>query len=103
MPLAIELAAGRLSTFSLTDLRDRLDRSLDLLGGAGPAATPGIEPCGRPSSGPTSCSPTTSSGCSGTSPSSSTGSTSTPPSIVAADLGLADDAGSCWPGSSTPP
>ncbi|MEU0368810.1 BTAD domain-containing putative transcriptional regulator [Streptomyces sp. NPDC006283] len=33
MPLAIELAAGRLSTFSLTDLRGRLDRSLDLLGG----------------------------------------------------------------------
>ena len=33
MPLAIELAAGRLSTFSLTDLRDRLDRSLDLLAG----------------------------------------------------------------------
>ena len=35
MPLAIELAAGRLSTFSLADLHDRLDRSLDLLGGAG--------------------------------------------------------------------
>ena len=33
MPLAIELAAGRLSTLSLSDLRDRLDRSLDLLGG----------------------------------------------------------------------
>lgn len=33
MPLAIELAAGRLSTLSLTDLRVRLDRSLDLLGG----------------------------------------------------------------------
>lgn len=33
MPLAIELAAGRLSTFSLADLRGRLDRSLDLLGG----------------------------------------------------------------------
>jgi predicted ATPase/DNA-binding SARP family transcriptional activator len=33
MPLAIELAAGRLSTFSLGDLRHRLDRSLDLLGG----------------------------------------------------------------------
>ncbi|HEY5857352.1 MAG TPA: BTAD domain-containing putative transcriptional regulator [Aldersonia sp.] len=32
MPLAIELAAGRLSTFSLTDLSGRLDRSLDLLG-----------------------------------------------------------------------
>lgn len=32
MPLAIELAAGRLSTFSLADLRARLDRSLDLLG-----------------------------------------------------------------------
>ncbi|MEV4508152.1 BTAD domain-containing putative transcriptional regulator [Dactylosporangium sp. NPDC049525] len=33
MPLAIELAAGRLSTFSLDDLHRRLDRSLDLLGG----------------------------------------------------------------------
>jgi predicted ATPase/DNA-binding SARP family transcriptional activator len=38
MPLAIELAAGRLSTFSLADLHARLDRSLDLLGG-GPTAT----------------------------------------------------------------
>ncbi|WP_369133893.1 BTAD domain-containing putative transcriptional regulator [Modestobacter sp. I12A-02662] len=38
MPLAIELAAGRLSSFSPADLRDRLDRSLDLLGGgAGPS------------------------------------------------------------------
>jgi predicted ATPase/DNA-binding SARP family transcriptional activator len=33
MPLAIELAAGRLSTLSLVDLHDRLDRALDLLGG----------------------------------------------------------------------
>ncbi|MFF4399756.1 BTAD domain-containing putative transcriptional regulator [Streptomyces sp. NPDC001480] len=33
IPLAIELAAGRLSTFSLGDLRRRLNRSLDLLGG----------------------------------------------------------------------
>ncbi|HYN92686.1 MAG TPA: hypothetical protein VES42_02420, partial [Pilimelia sp.] len=33
MPLAIELAAGRLSTFSLDDLHRRLDRALDLLGG----------------------------------------------------------------------
>ncbi|MGH3879135.1 MAG: ATP-binding protein, partial [Actinophytocola sp.] len=38
MPLAIELAAGRLSTFSLADLHARLDRSLDLLGGGRPAA-----------------------------------------------------------------
>jgi predicted ATPase/DNA-binding SARP family transcriptional activator len=37
MPLAIELAAGRLSAFSLADLRDRLDRSLDLLGGGRPS------------------------------------------------------------------
>ncbi|SEO47707.1 BTAD domain-containing putative transcriptional regulator [Trujillonella endophytica] len=38
MPLAIELAAGRLSSLSLPDLRDRLDRALDLLGGgAGPS------------------------------------------------------------------
>jgi tetratricopeptide (TPR) repeat protein len=33
-----ELAAGRLSTFSLTDLHRRLDRSLDLLGGGRPTA-----------------------------------------------------------------
>jgi predicted ATPase/DNA-binding SARP family transcriptional activator len=33
MPLAIELAAGRLSSFSLADLHRRLDRALDLLGG----------------------------------------------------------------------
>ena len=33
MPLAIELAAGRLSGFSLVDLHRRLDRALDLLGG----------------------------------------------------------------------
>ena len=38
VPLAIELAAGRLSTFSLADLHERLDRSLDLLGGARPDA-----------------------------------------------------------------
>jgi predicted ATPase/DNA-binding SARP family transcriptional activator len=38
MPLAIELAAGRLSTFSLRDLSDRLDRALDLLGGGRPTA-----------------------------------------------------------------
>ncbi|MGR6964605.1 BTAD domain-containing putative transcriptional regulator [Geodermatophilus sp. URMC 61] len=37
MPLAIELAAGRLSTFSLTELRSRLTRSLDLLGGGRPS------------------------------------------------------------------
>ncbi|MFR9805352.1 BTAD domain-containing putative transcriptional regulator [Pseudonocardia sp. RS010] len=34
LPLAIELAAGRLSSLSLADLHARLDRSLDLLGGA---------------------------------------------------------------------
>lgn len=33
LPLAIELAAGRLSGFSLRDLHDRLDRALDLLTG----------------------------------------------------------------------
>ncbi|MHA6779801.1 AfsR/SARP family transcriptional regulator [Pseudonocardia saturnea] len=38
MPLAIELAAGRLSTFSLPELHQRLDRSLDLLGGGRAAA-----------------------------------------------------------------
>jgi predicted ATPase/DNA-binding SARP family transcriptional activator len=38
MPLAIELAAGRLSTFSLDELRARLDRALDLLGDGRPTA-----------------------------------------------------------------
>ena len=38
LPLAIELAAGRLSTFSLTDLHERLDRALDLLGDGRPTA-----------------------------------------------------------------
>ena len=38
MPLAIELAAGRLSTFSPAELADRLQRSLQRLGGARPAA-----------------------------------------------------------------
>ncbi len=37
MPLAIELAAGRLATFGLADLANRLDRSLDLLGGGRPS------------------------------------------------------------------
>ncbi|KQY44394.1 BTAD domain-containing putative transcriptional regulator [Cellulomonas sp. Root137] len=36
VPLAIELAASRLSAFSLRDLHDRLDRSLDLLGSGRP-------------------------------------------------------------------
>ena len=53
MPLAIELAAGRLSGFSLAELAARLDRALDLLGGGGPAPTPGTGRCAPPSSGPT--------------------------------------------------
>jgi predicted ATPase/DNA-binding SARP family transcriptional activator len=35
LPLAIELAAGRLHSFSLGDLATRLDRALDLLAGGG--------------------------------------------------------------------
>jgi predicted ATPase/DNA-binding SARP family transcriptional activator len=38
LPLAIELAAGRLSTFSAGDLLRRLDRSLDLLGDGRPGS-----------------------------------------------------------------
>jgi predicted ATPase/DNA-binding SARP family transcriptional activator len=40
VPLAIELAAGRLSSLGLTDLHARLDRSLDLLGDGGRAGDP---------------------------------------------------------------
>lgn len=38
IPLALELAAGRLSTLGLRDLRDRLDRALELLGDGRPTA-----------------------------------------------------------------
>jgi predicted ATPase/DNA-binding SARP family transcriptional activator len=38
LPLAIELAAGRLSTLSVHDLLGRLDRSLDLLGDGRPSS-----------------------------------------------------------------
>lgn len=38
IPLAIELAAGRLTSLSLIDLRDRLDHSLDLLSGGRPSS-----------------------------------------------------------------
>jgi predicted ATPase/DNA-binding SARP family transcriptional activator len=38
LPLAIELAAGRLSSLGVEDLERRLDRALDLLGGGGGAA-----------------------------------------------------------------
>jgi DNA-binding SARP family transcriptional activator len=54
MPLAIELAAGRLSTFSLADLHDRLDRALDLLGGGRSSADPRHRTLRTPSSGRTS-------------------------------------------------
>lgn len=37
LPLAIELAASRLSAFSVRELHDRLDRALDLLGAARPS------------------------------------------------------------------
>ena len=40
MPLAIELAAGRLSSLGLDDLAGRLDRAIDLLGG-GPSTSDG--------------------------------------------------------------
>ncbi|MFR9805237.1 BTAD domain-containing putative transcriptional regulator [Pseudonocardia sp. RS010] len=40
MPLAVELAAGRLSTFSTGDLAARLDRALDLLGSGRTTADP---------------------------------------------------------------
>ena len=42
MPLAIELAAGRMAGFALTELRDRLHRALDLIGSPDPPpADPG--------------------------------------------------------------
>ncbi len=40
MPLAIELAAGRLSTFTVDELRERLDRALDLFGRRRAPASP---------------------------------------------------------------
>lgn len=43
IPLAIELAAGRLSSLELPDLRDRLDGALDLLGDGGTTLRQTIE------------------------------------------------------------
>lgn len=68
MPLAIELATGRLSSLSLHDLSARLDRALDLLGGAWARWAAGTGRCAPPSSGPMSCSPTANSDSSATSP-----------------------------------
>lgn len=44
VPLAIELAAGRLSSLTLADLEARLDRALDLLGVASRAPVPTAAP-----------------------------------------------------------
>ena len=80
MPLAIELAAGRLSAFSLADLHRRLDRALDLLGGRPGGERPAPDAAGHRRVVLRTCSPTTSGGCSGTCRSSSTGSRWTTPS-----------------------
>ena len=74
LPLAIELAAARLSALGLVDLHARIDQALDLLGRPTAAAAP----CDRRSDGPTPCSPRASRHCSATSASSPTGSTSPP-------------------------
>jgi DNA-binding SARP family transcriptional activator len=76
MPLAIELAAGRLSSFGLADLHARLDRSLDLLGD-GRATTDARHRTLRATiECPTTFSLTTSGASSGTYPCSLTGLTS---------------------------
>ena len=93
MPLAIELAAGRLSTFSLADLADRLDRVARPARRRPRPPTPATGRCARPSSGPTSSSPSTSSGCSGTSSVFADGVDLAAAEAVAADLGLAGDPG----------
>jgi class 3 adenylate cyclase len=65
LPLAIELAAARLPSLSLSGLADRLDQRFRLLTGGSRTARSGNRPCRRPSSGPIRCSTVPSSCCCG--------------------------------------
>ena len=52
MPLAIELAAARLRSLSLSELHDRLDQRFWLLTGEAAPPWSASRPCGRPLTGP---------------------------------------------------
>ena len=65
MPLAIELAAARLRSLSLSVLNDRIDQRFRLLTGEAVPPRRGSGPCGRPSTGPIHCSMVSSSCCCG--------------------------------------
>ena len=65
MPLAIELAAARLRSLSLSELHDRLDQRFRLLTGEAAPPWSASRPCGRPSTGPIPFSTLPSSCCCG--------------------------------------
>ena len=64
LPLAIELAAARITLFSAGELRSRLNERLDVLQGGGATALSGNVRCEARSSGAPSSSPRPSAGCS---------------------------------------
>ncbi len=64
MPLAIELAAPRLTVFTADDLRDRLGGQLDVLREVPATCRNASGRCGGRSSGATTCSPRRNGGCS---------------------------------------
>ena len=80
MPLAIELAAGRLSSIGIGDLTRRLDRALDVLAAAARGRRAPRARCAPPSNGRTTCSRRRNDGSSAPWPCSPTASTSRPPS-----------------------
>ena len=56
LPLALELAAARVKALSSTQILERLEQRLPLLTGGARTSPSGSAPCGRRSSGATSCS-----------------------------------------------
>lgn len=55
IPLAVELAAGRMRALSMEQVLHRLDDRFRLLTGGGAARSPATRPCGRRSAGAMSC------------------------------------------------
>lgn len=102
IPLALELAAGRLRTLSPEQVLARLEDRFALLTGGGAVGSPGTGRCGRPSAGATSCARRRS-GCCGRGCRCSPGSSTSTPSNTCARVRMCrwrtcwTWSGSSWP------
>lgn len=97
IPLALELAAGRLRALTTEQVLHRLDDRFRLLTGGSPARSPGIRHCARPSAGATSCA-LQSSGCCGRGSRCSPGSSTWRPSSTSAAAWICPPTrcSTCW-------